>query len=88
MPTISFKPKKITKKITSSLSPRATDVIMNRFGLNVSGERKTLEEIGTRYGVSRERIRQIENRAISKLKRLCRNNRGVKSLKNYIGEEL
>ena len=47
--------------------------------------KKTLEEIGSRYGVSRERIRQIENRAISKLKRLCRNNRNVRSLRNYLG---
>ena len=47
-------------------------------------QEKTLEEIGTYYGVSRERIRQIENRAISKLKKLCRNNNINKNLKNYI----
>ena len=76
------------KKILDQLSPKERDVLIMRFGLNDDGNKKTLEEIGTRYGVSRERIRQIENRAISKLKRLCRNNRGVKSLKNYIGEEL
>jgi hypothetical protein len=39
--------------------------------------KKTLDEIGSIYGVSRERIRQIENRAISKLKKLCKN-------KNYV----
>ena len=49
-----------------------------------NGEKKTLEEIGSYYGVSRERIRQIENRAMSKLKKLCRNNNVNKSLKNYI----
>ena len=54
-----------------------------RYGLNDDGNRKTLEEIGSRYGVSRERIRQIENRAISKLKKLCKNNNLSKSLKNY-----
>lgn len=76
------------RKILSQLSPKERDVLIMRFGLDDDGNKKTLEEIGSRYGVSRERIRQIENRAISKLKRLCRNNRGVKSLKNYIGEDL
>lgn len=74
------------RKILGQLSPKERDVLIMRFGLDDDGNKKTLEEIGSRYGVSRERIRQIENRAISKLKRLCRNNRGVKSLRNYIGE--
>lgn len=73
------------RKILSQLSQKERDVLIMRFGLDDDGNKKTLEEIGSRYGVSRERIRQIENRAISKLKRLCRNNRGVKSLKNYLG---
>lgn len=73
------------RKILEQLSPKERDVLIMRFGLNDDGNKKTLEEIGSRYGVSRERIRQIENRAISKLKRLCRNNRGVKSLRNYLG---
>ncbi len=73
------------RKILDQLSPKERDVLIMRFGLDDDGNKKTLEEIGSRYGVSRERIRQIENRAISKLKRLCRNNRGVKSLRNYLG---
>ena len=73
------------RKILSQLSQKERDVLIMRFGLDDDGNKKTLEEIGSRYGVSRERIRQIENRAISKLKRLCRNNRGVKSLRNYLG---
>ncbi len=73
------------RKILGQLSPKEKDVLIMRFGLDDDGNKKTLEEIGSRYGVSRERIRQIENRAISKLKRLCRNNRGVKSLRNYLG---
>lgn len=73
------------RKILSQLSQKERDVLIMRFGLDDDGNKKTLEEIGTRYGVSRERIRQIENRAISKLKRLCRNNRGVRSLRNYLG---
>lgn len=69
MSTISFKPKKITKKITSHLQDRASDVIMNRFGLTPDGERKTLEEIGRKYNITRERVRQIEDAALALIKK-------------------
>ena len=55
------------------------------YWLDNNGKKKTLDEIGNSYGVSRERIRQIENRAIAKLKKLCRNHQNVGgNLKNYI----
>ena len=69
MSTISFKPKKITKKITSPLANRALDVIMSRFGLTTPGERKTLEEIGKKYNITRERVRQIEESALRLIKK-------------------
>lgn len=71
------------RKMLNQLSPKERDVLIMRYGLNDDGARKTLEEIGSRYGVSRERIRQIENRAISKLKKLCKNYNLSKGLKNY-----
>ena len=71
------------QKMLNQLSPKERDVLIMRYGLNDDGNRKTLEEIGSRYGVSRERIRQIENRAISKLKKLCKNNNLTIGLKNY-----
>lgn len=71
------------QKMLNQLSPKERDVLIMRYGLNDDGNRKTLEEIGSRYGVSRERIRQIENRAISKLKKLCKNNNLSRGLKNY-----
>ncbi len=71
------------QKMLNQLSPKERDVLIMRYGLNDDGNRKTLEEIGSRYGVSRERIRQIENRAISKLKKLCKNHNLTKGLKNY-----
>ena len=71
------------QKMLNQLSPKERDVLIMRYGLNDDGNRKTLEEIGSRYGVSRERIRQIENRAISKLKKLCKNNNLSVGLKNY-----
>jgi hypothetical protein len=69
MSTISFKPKQVTKKITSHLQDRASDVIMNRFGLTADAERKTLEEIGKKYNITRERVRQIEEAALSLIKK-------------------
>lgn len=70
MSTITFKPKQVTKRITSSLQERARDVLMHRFGLHAnSAERKTLEEIGKKYNITRERVRQIEEAAINLIKK-------------------
>ena len=60
------------QKMLNQLSPKERDVLILRYGLDNNGAKKTLDEIGTQYGVSRERIRQIENRAIAKLKKLCK----------------
>ncbi len=73
------------QKMLNQLSQKERDVLIMRFGLDDNGTKKTLEEIGSIYCVSRERIRQIENRAISKLKKLCKNANLNKNLKNYIG---
>ena len=74
------------KNMLDQLSQKERDVLILRFGLNNNGNKKTLDEIGSIYGVSRERIRQIENRAISKLKKLCKNKNLTSGLRNYIGE--
>lgn len=68
MAQLSFKPKQVTKKLLSPLQDRAKDVITNRFGLDEE-ERKTLEAIGKKYGITRERVRQIENFAIATIKK-------------------
>lgn len=73
------------KCMLEQLSQKERDVLILRFGLNNDGNKKTLDEIGSIYGVSRERIRQIENRAISKLKKLCKNKNLTSGLKNYFG---
>ena len=73
------------KGMLEQLSQKERDVLILRFVLNNDGNKKTLDEIGTIYGVSRERIRQIENRAISKLKKLCKNKKLTAGLKNYFG---
>ncbi|PIZ87026.1 hypothetical protein COX93_02340 [Candidatus Nomurabacteria bacterium CG_4_10_14_0_2_um_filter_30_12] len=69
MSTISFKPKQVTKRITSHLQDRTRDVIMNRFGLTPDAKSKTLDEIGKKYNITRERVRQIEDSALSLIKR-------------------
>jgi RNA polymerase primary sigma factor len=56
-----------TKKVLATLTPREEQVLRLRFGI---GERSdhTLEEVGTRFAVTRERIRQIEAKALRKLR--------------------
>ncbi len=71
------------RKILNQLSQKERDVLILRYGLDSNGVKKTLDEIGTQYGVSRERIRQIETRAISKLKKLCKNQKLHDGLMNY-----
>jgi len=72
------------KDMLGQLSPKERDILIMRYGLDDDGRKKTLEEIGAKYSVSRERVRQIENRAICKLKKLCKNNAENKGLKNFL----
>ena len=73
------------RRMLNQLSQKERDVLILRYGLDNQGDRKTLDEIGVQYGVSRERIRQIENRAMSKLKKLCKNKKLAIGLKTYFG---
>jgi len=60
------KRKTMRKVLDTKLSDRELNIIKMRFGLE-SGKSHTLEEIGQKYAVTRERIRQIEAKAITKL---------------------
>ncbi len=62
--TLSFKPKAITKRLLSVLTKRGQDVITNRYGLGATGSKMTLDAIGKKYGITRERVRQIENHSL------------------------
>ncbi len=66
---INFKPKDATKKLLAVLAPRAKEVISKRYGLDEAGKRHTLEAIGEKYGITRERVRQIENAALTAIKK-------------------
>ncbi len=69
MAVISFKPKQVTKKLLGTLQDRAHDIIVNRYGLGDDTQSKTLEAIGKKYGITRERVRQIENAALSAIRK-------------------
>ncbi len=66
-------------EVLSSLSPRERDVLRLRFGMD-DGRQRTLEEVGQLFGVTRERIRQIEAKALRKLRHPNRSKR----LKEYV----
>ncbi len=62
---LSFSPKTVTKDLLAGLPERSRKVLTDRFGLSGKGERRTLDAIGQEYGITRERVRQIENHSIS-----------------------
>ena len=68
-------------EVLSTLTPRENEVIRKRYGLDDSRP-KTLEEVGREFNVTRERIRQIEAKALRKLRHPNR----TKKLKDYIGK--
>jgi len=58
------------ERVLDQLEPREREIVMRRFGLGEQLGSQTLEEVGKHFGVTKERIRQIETRALSKLKGL------------------
>jgi RNA polymerase primary sigma factor len=60
--------REITDEVLATLTPREEKVIKMRFGLGATGSEHTLEEVGQHFAVTRERIRQIEAKALRKLR--------------------
>ncbi len=60
--------REITDEVLATLTPREEKVIKMRFGLGLTGSEHTLEEVGQHFAVTRERIRQIEAKALRKLR--------------------
>jgi RNA polymerase primary sigma factor len=67
------------ESVLHTLSGREKEVIRLRFGL-VDGQPRTLEEVGKKFGVTRERIRQIESKTLSKLRHPSRSQK----LRDYL----
>ncbi len=67
-------------RVLATLSPREAEVIKLYFGLNADNS-LTLEEIGERFNLTRERVRQIKEKAIRRLRHASR----IKNLKAYLG---
>ena len=67
------------EQVLSTLSPREARILSLRFGLE-NGHPYTLEEVGQKFGLTRERIRQIEGKALRRLRHPCRS----RLLKDYL----
>jgi DNA-directed RNA polymerase delta subunit len=66
---ITFKPKQVTKQLLAALPERSRDVLTKRYGLGSDTETYTLESIGHAYGITRERVRQIENHGLQTIQK-------------------
>jgi len=71
--------KRAIETLLDALSPRERTILIHRFGLN-GEEPKTLNEVGEIVGLSRERVRQIENRILKKLRKIAK----IKKLEDLI----
>jgi len=60
---------KMLQEMVKTLDPREATILRYRFGLD-GGSEKTLEEVGQKFGVTRERVRQIQNIALNKLRKM------------------
>ncbi len=72
----------LVKKLLGEVSERAREVLTMRFGLGTKAERETLEAIGERWSITRERVRQIEASAIEAV----RNSKAFKDAQNSFDE--
>lgn len=66
---LQFRPKQVTKRLLTVLPDRARSVLTERYGLGQRATPATLEAIGQQYGITRERVRQIESYAIGMIRK-------------------
>lgn len=66
---LSFKPKQVVKELLEALSDRSKEILVKRYGLGKESDRMTLEAIGKKYKITRERVRQIEEHSLSQIRK-------------------
>ena len=66
---LSFKPKEACRRLLSVLTKRGQDVIVSRYGLGAKAQKLTLDAIGKKYNITRERVRQIENHSLATIRK-------------------
>jgi len=71
--------KKVISRVLKTLTPREEVVLKLRFGL-MDGQQKTLDEVGSMFNITRERVRQIEAKALRKLRHPARS----KQMKDFL----
>jgi transcriptional regulator with XRE-family HTH domain len=82
-----FNPKQIVSELLKALNEREKEVLTKRYSLK--GEKKlTLESIGKKHGITRERVRQIENIAIKKAKSIAKKLNEIEDLKTSVNDLL
>lgn len=85
--SLTFNPKQAVKSLLSALPARAKDVLTSRFGLGKDAKKMTLEAIGKKYNITRERVRQIEDyslKTIRKSKEYENNKKNFDNLKELV----
>jgi RNA polymerase primary sigma factor len=80
-PVMSDDLREVTYSALQALSPREQEIVRMRYGMNDAGKEYTLQECGEKFQVTRERIRQIEENALMKLRRAQHSNK----LREYAG---
>lgn len=69
MAKLNFKPKQVVDKFLKELPERGRDILIKRYGLGKETNKMTLEAIGGIYGITRERVRQIEDASIENIRK-------------------
>lgn len=75
---------KLIENAWSSLQPRQRDILAGRFGVGQYKEQQTLAALGDRYGITRERVRQIESSALASLKEILGDSAEAKSIQDKV----
>jgi RNA polymerase primary sigma factor len=74
--------RQMAERVLSDLPPREAEILRLRFGISGKGEH-TLEEIGRKFGISRERVRQLEKKSINRLRHHPKRRLSAHRLKEY-----